>query len=83
VAAGKHHEDWGGGVRVGAHICSFVTGGPWRYQGFYFEFHHVCGPTPLKQNGDPSVRQPSKAFWEMWERFDRLSPQEKKSYEAR
>lgn len=65
------------------HICNFVTGGPWRYQGFYFEFHAICGPSELKKNGDPTNRNPSRAFWKMWEVFERLPAHDKQTYEVR
>lgn len=65
-----------------AHICNFVTG-VWRYEGWYFEFHEICGPTWLKKNGDPRSVIPPDSFWRMWERFSKLPPEEKKKYEAR
>lgn len=64
------------------YICSFVTGGPWRYQGFYFEFHAVCGPSELNGLGDPVNRMPSRAFLKAWEVFERLPAHEKQTYEA-
>jgi hypothetical protein len=63
------------------HIC----GGPehtWRYKGWYFEFHHMWGPTPLKKDGQLRAGMPGRKFWAMWDEFDKLPKEEKRKYEA-
>jgi len=51
----------------------------YKYDGWDFEIHSFCGPWPLKKNGDPCKRA-GRIFYKMWERFDKLSEEEKVKY---
>ena len=68
-----------GRVSGPVYVCNFVAG-QWRYGGFWFEFHPICGPSPLNSRGDPNNRAPSKAFLKMWDQFSRLPTAEKDMY---
>jgi hypothetical protein len=57
---------------VGIMTC----GSAFHYKGFTFEVHRYLGPCRLKKNGDPSERQGPR-FWEAYEEWDQLSPEEK------
>ena len=52
--------------------------GPSVYEwgGFTFEVHSYFGPWPLRKDGEPRVYAP-KGFWDVWEKFDALSREEK------
>ena len=58
-------------------MCSF--GNVYRYAGWLFEYGCVNGPWPLCQDGELRKRAGRK-FWRMWERFDKLSDEEKAAY---
>jgi hypothetical protein len=51
----------------------------YRYNGYYFEWHHYCGPHPLNKNGELSKKIPS-GFWDMVSEFQLLSDIEKRKY---
>ena len=35
-----------------------------------FEVHPYCGPTPVGKRGDPLASNPTKRFWDAYERWD-------------
>lgn len=61
------------------HLCSFLQA-TYIYEGYYFEFHRVCGYCPLdKRTGDPRLTMPA-GFWKMIGIFQDLA--NKKDYET-
>lgn len=63
--------------KLQAHGILTFGGSHYRYRGFYFEVHPRMGPIPLNKDGEPSVRNPSKLFWETWAAFKELPEEEK------
>jgi len=56
-------------------------GGPnYAYDGIYFEMHSYFGPLRTTKSGEPSDRPCGKKFWAAWEKWDRLSAEEKEAY---
>ena len=62
-----------------AMVCSFSR--RYRYMGIFFEFHTICGYTPLRKNGELSNTTP-KGFWAMIKKFEKLSNEDRKKYEV-
>ncbi len=64
-------------IRIGS---GFICGPKvYRFNGYYFEWHNYCGPSPLRKDGELSQRTP-KGFWDMVEEFQALSSEEKEKY---
>ena len=63
-SAGSKRQSW---------LC--MSGPFYRCEGYTFEVHSYFGPIPLKDL-DPIP----KSFWDMWKRFDALSPEAKTRY---
>lgn len=53
----------------------------YKFMGFYFEWHNYCGPSPLRKDGEIAKRIP-KGFWDMVDKFVKLSDEEKESYKV-
>jgi len=49
----------------------------YRFDGWYFEIHSYCGPWPLNKDGELRATPPGLKFWQMWERFQALSEEER------
>ena len=60
--------------RVGDAILCYSK--QYKYKGYYFEWHHYCGPAPLRKDGELSKKIPS-GFWNMIEEFKSLGDKEK------
>jgi len=59
-------------------VCGFHP--IYEYEGYLFEVHSYCGPTPLRRSDmDPRKNMP-KGFWDMWDRFKELPDEEKMKY---
>ena len=54
----------------------------YHFEGVLFEVHRYAGPILLNDNGEPSKRVMGPSFFKMWERFNKLSEEEKKKYLA-
>ena len=54
-------------------ICS---SNQYKFQGWYFEVHNYCGPTPLNEDGDPTNEEIPAEFWDIWEEFSSLPAKE-------
>lgn len=56
----------------------FCVGSPgYHFEGFFFEVHRYCGPVPLnRRTHDPRSTIPA-GFWEMWDRFEKLTAAER------
>jgi len=53
------------------------------YDGYLFEVHSYCGPTPLRRSDmGPRTSMPF-GFWDMWDKFSQLSDEEKAEYRYR
>jgi len=50
----------------------------YRYHEITFEFHPYCGPTRLKNNGDPSNVPMGRKFWKMFDKWQKLSSSKRK-----
>lgn len=51
----------------------------YEYEGWQFEWHDYCGPWPLRNDGEPR-KQAGREFWRMIDRFQNLTPAERKQY---
>ena len=60
------------------HICSF-TEAIYEYEGYYFEWHSYCGPIPLNRKTHEPRKTIPAGFWNMIERFQKLSKEEKQA----
>lgn len=59
------------------HIC---FGGPvYRYNGVTFEWHHYCGPIPLRADMEPRAH-PSLKHWQAIDDWCRLPKEEQERY---
>lgn len=58
------------------HICSPRL---YEYEGHLFEFSGYNGPWPCKKDGS-LMKNITKDFWDMWERFDKLTEEEKQKF---
>ena len=60
------------------------TGGPiYDFDGFLFEIHPHCGPTPLSRTDHAVRKNIPNGFWPMWERFKELSDAEREQHRAK
>lgn len=57
-----------------------LAGPFYRFDGRYFEVHEYCGPVPLNRDGQPRNQAPGRGFWRTWEKFQKLSPEEREKY---
>jgi len=59
-------------------VTGFVCGPRvYEYQGWTFEVHAMCGPWPLKKDGDPRERA-GRVFYNMYSEWSKLTDTEKK-----
>lgn len=58
---------------------SFMCLGGHQYEidGWRFEWHSYCGPAPIDDNGDPINEEPPPEFWEIVEKFQAMSEEER------
>lgn len=62
-------------------IIGYVCGPRlYQFEGWYFEVHSYCGPVPLNKDGEIRQTPPGRKFWQMWERFSALPPDEQARY---
>ena len=50
----------------------------YRFKGFTFENHRVCGPSKLKKDLEPAKRD-GKKFWDAWSEWNKLTNEEKEN----
>jgi hypothetical protein len=67
-------------IRMGNAIITVAD--CYRYKGVMFEWHHFCGPMPLRNDGEPSQakRQPSRAFYAIAAEWHKLPKEEREKY---
>ena len=59
-------------------IC--LRGPVYDFGGYLFEVHHYFGPMPMRRdNRELRVTIP-RGFWKAWERFEKLSAEEREKY---
>lgn len=56
------------------------AGNFYRFDGWLFEVNRYIGPHPLNKNGDPRQTPPGRKFWRMWDKFNRLPPDQQNRY---
>lgn len=54
----------------------------YEYDGWFFEVPHFGTPWPLNTDGEPRKTPPGRKFWDMYERFAKLTDEQKKRYEV-
>lgn len=60
------------------------TGGPtYDFEGWFFEIHPQCGPNPLNRlTWEPRTISGESPFWPVWDRFEKLSAEDRAKYES-
>jgi hypothetical protein len=56
----------------------------WRYRGWFFEYdrNKPLGPWPLNKDGEPRQTPPGRVFFDMFEEWQKLLPEEKEKTRA-
>lgn len=59
-----------------------TTADCYRYKGVMFEWHHFCGPMPLRKDGEPSQskRSPGRAFYAAASEWHKLPKEEREKF---
>jgi len=52
----------------------------YEYDGWFFEIHSYCGPSPLNKDGNPRKTLPGRIFWKMYDRFAKLTKCQQNRY---
>jgi len=60
-------------------VCGFHP--TYEFEGYLFEWHSYCGPTPMTRKDPTEPRKNVPAgFWDAMDRFKELSEEERRAY---